>query len=204
MKLVILDRDGVINEDSDEYIKSPEEWIPIPGSLEAIARLHQAGYRLVIATNQSGIARGLFDFNTLARIHAKLLDAVRARGGQIEAIFFCPHGPADGCRCRKPLPGLFEEIAERLKINLRGVYAVGDSERDILAAESAGARPVLVRTGKGERTLKKMARRLDRIPVFADLAAFADALLAGALAAEKGGVRELSQTAGGSGHSIKD
>ncbi len=191
MKLVILDRDGVINEDSDEYIKSPEEWIPIPGSLEAIARLHQAGWRLIIASNQSGIARGLFDLDTLARIHAKLLEAVRAKGGEIEAIFFCPHGPAEGCRCRKPLPGLFEEIAERLKISLRGVYAVGDSERDLLAAESAGARPVLVRTGKGERTIKKMARRLDGVPVFADLAAFADALLTGRLP-EKGGREGVS------------
>ncbi len=185
MKLVILDRDGVINQDSDEYIKSPEEWIPIPGSLEAIARLHQAGYRLVIASNQSGIARGLFDLDTLARIHAKLLEAVRAKGGAIEAIFFCPHGPGEGCRCRKPLPGLFEEIADRLKLSLRGVYAVGDSERDVLAAVSAGARPVLVRTGKGSRTVKKMAARLEGIPVVADLAEFADALLTGRLP-EKG------------------
>lgn len=192
MKFVILDRDGVINEDSDEYIKSPEEWIPIPGSLEAIARLHQAGYRLIIASNQSGIARGLFDLDTLARIHAKLLEAVRAKGGAIEAIFFCPHGPDDGCRCRKPLPGLFEEIAERLKLSLRGVYAVGDSERDVLAAESAGARPVLVRTGKGNRTIKKMARRLDGIPVFADLAEFADALLTGRLPVKAG--REVPLT----------
>lgn len=181
MKLVILDRDGVINHDSDEYIKSPEEWIPIPGSLEAIARLHQAGYKVVVASNQSGVARGLFDFDTLARIHAKMLEAVRAKGGEIDAIFFCPHGPDEGCRCRKPLPGLFEEIADRLKVNLQGVYAVGDSERDILAAQAVGARPVLVLTGKGNRTATKMSRRLDQILVFVNLGEFADAVLAGRL-----------------------
>lgn len=115
MKLVILDRDGVINYDSDDYIKSPEEWKPLPGSIEAIARLHREDYHLVIATNQSGIARGLFDLNTLSKIHNKMLGAVRAAGGEIEGIFFCPHGPDDGCRCRKPLPGLFEEIADRVK-----------------------------------------------------------------------------------------
>jgi D-glycero-D-manno-heptose 1,7-bisphosphate phosphatase len=182
MKLVILDRDGVINHDSDDYIKSPEEWLPIPGSLEAIARLHREGYRIVVASNQSGVARGLFTIDTLGRIHNKMLEAVRARGGDIDAIFFCPHGPDDGCRCRKPLPGLFEEIAQRLKIGLHGVYAVGDAERDLVAARAVSARPVLVRTGKGERTLKKAAD-LGTTPVFADLAAFTDALLAGELPA---------------------
>jgi len=182
MKLIILDRDGVINYDSDDYIKSPEEWIPIPGSLEAIARLYREGYRLVVASNQSGVARGLFDLDTLGRIHAKLLEAVRGKGGDIEAIFFCPHGPDDGCRCRKPAPGLYEEIAERLKLNLRGVYSVGDSERDIVAARAVGARPVMLRTGKGARTLKKM-KALDGVPVFDDLAVFTDALLAGELPA---------------------
>ncbi len=181
MKLVILDRDGVINRDSDDYIKSPQEWVPIPGSLEAIARLQRAGYKIVVATNQSGVARGLFDLDMLGRIHAKMLDAVRAKGGEIEAIFFCPHGPDDGCRCRKPLPGLLEEIIERLKINLHGVYAVGDSERDIVAARAAQALPVLVRTGKGERTLKK-SQQLAGVPVYADLAAFTEALLSGELA----------------------
>ena len=149
MKLIILDRDGVINYDSDDYIKSPEEWRPIPGSLEAIARLHREGYRIVVASNQSGVARGLFDMETLGRINAKMLEAVRAKGGEIDAVFFCPHGPMDGCRCRKPLPGLFEEIAERLKTNLRGVYAVGDAERDVIAARAVEARPVLGSTGKG-------------------------------------------------------
>lgn len=182
MKLVILDRDGVINHDSDAYIKSPEEWIPVPGSLEAIARLNREGYRVIVASNQSGVARGLFSMDTLGRIHGKMLDAVRAKGGEIDAIFFCPHGPDDGCNCRKPLPGLFEEIAQRLKINLNGVYAVGDSERDLVAARAVGARPILVRSGKGERTLKK-AKTIDGVPVFGDLAGFTDALLSGGLPA---------------------
>lgn len=180
MKLIILDRDGVINHDSDKYIKSPEEWRPIPGSLEAIARLHREGYHVVIATNQSGVARGLFDLNVLSKIHNKMLEAVRATGGEIEAIFFCPHGPDDGCRCRKPLPGLFEEIADRMKMNLGGVYSVGDTEHDVLAARAVAARPAMVRTGKGERALKK-SENLKGVPVFADLAAFADALLSGEL-----------------------
>ena len=182
MKLVILDRDGVINQDSDDYIKSPEEWTPIPGSLEAIARLHREGYKVVIATNQSGVARGLFTLDTLARIHNKMLELVRDKGGEIDAMFFCPHGPDDGCRCRKPLPGLFEEIADRLKVNLslNGVWTVGDSERDITAAATVGAKAALVRTGKGQHTLKK-SKALDGVPVYADLAAFTDALLAGNL-----------------------
>jgi D-glycero-D-manno-heptose 1,7-bisphosphate phosphatase len=182
MKLVILDRDGVINEDSDAYIKSPEEWVPIPGSLEAIARLHREGYKVLIATNQSGVARGLFDMDMLGRIHAKMLEVVRIKGGEIEAVFFCPHGPDDGCHCRKPLPGLFDEIIERLKINLHGVYVVGDTERDVIAARAAQALPVLVRSGKGERTLKK-STELSGVPVYADLAAFTEALLSGELKA---------------------
>jgi len=180
MKLVILDRDGVINYDSDEYIKSPEEWVPIPGSLEAISRLHREGYTVVVASNQSGVARGLFSMDLLAKIHDKMLNAVRAKGGEIDAIFFCPHGPDDRCRCRKPLPGLFEEISTRLNRDLEGVFAIGDSERDVIAARALRARPVLVRTGKGERTLKK-SKLLDSVPVFADLSAFTDALLAGEL-----------------------
>lgn len=180
MKLVILDRDGVINYDSDEFIKSPAEWVPIPGSLEAMSRLHREGYKIVVASNQSGIARGLLDMDTLARIHAKMLEAVRNKGGEIDAIFFCPHGPDDGCGCRKPLPGLLEDIAERLKVSLNGVYAVGDAERDVEAARAVRARPVLVRTGKGQRTLKK-SKLLRGVPVYADLAAFTDALLGGEL-----------------------
>jgi len=182
MKLVILDRDGVINHDSDEYIKSPEEWIPIAGSLEAIARLHRQGYKVIVATNQSGVGRGLYDMDMLGRIHARMLEAVRTKGGEIDAIFFCPHKPEDECDCRKPRPGLMMEIAERLKVNLAGVYAVGDSERDVQAARAVAARPVLVRTGKGKRTLKK-SKLLTDVPVFDDLAAFADSLLIGKLPA---------------------
>ena len=180
MKLVILDRDGVINHDSDEYIKSPEEWVPIPGSLEAIARLHREGYKVVVVTNQSGVGRGLFDMNMLGRIHSKMLEVVRAKGGEIDAIFFCPHRPEDNCRCRKPQPGLYQEVTERLKVNLSGVYSVGDSERDIIVARLVSARPVLVRSGKGKRTLKK-SKALADVPVFEDLAAFTDNLLSGKL-----------------------
>lgn len=176
MKLIILDRDGVINEDSDDYIKSPEEWVPIPGSLQAIARLTQAGYRIVVASNQSGLARGLFDRDTLQRIHDKMHRAVSATGGAIEAIFFCPHGPDDGCECRKPKPGLLREIAVNLQVDLRGVPAVGDSLRDIQAAQAVGARPILVRTGKGASAVAE-GKGLAGVEVYADLAAAADALL---------------------------
>ena len=177
MKLIILDRDGVINEDSDAFIKSAEEFIPIPGSLEAIVRLSQGGYRVVIASNQSGIARGLFDHAALERIHQKLHRLINGTGGQIEAIFYCPHGPEDGCTCRKPEPGLLQEIGERLKLPLTDVPVVGDSLRDLQAAQAVGAKPFLVRTGKGEQTLKAGVG-LEGIEVFADLAALSDHLLA--------------------------
>ena len=178
MKLIILDRDGVINQDSDDYIKSPDEFIPLPGSLEAIARLNQAGYRVAVATNQSGVARGLFDLDTLGRIHAKLGQGLATVGGHIDAIAFCPHGPDDGCDCRKPKPGLLNELADRLGISLEGVPVVGDSLRDLRAAHEVGAQPILVRTGKGERTLAA-SEGLDGIPVYADLAAVVEALLRG-------------------------
>ncbi|MBA2690693.1 MAG: D-glycero-beta-D-manno-heptose 1,7-bisphosphate 7-phosphatase [Burkholderiales bacterium] len=152
MKLVILDRDGVINFDSDEFIKSPEEWRPIPGSLEAIARFNQAGYRVIVATNQSGIERGLLDMATLNRIHRKMHDAVFHAGGRIDAIFFCPHAADNNCVCRKPKTGLFVEISQRFNMALAGVPAIGDSLRDLQAASSVGALPVLVLTGKGENT----------------------------------------------------
>lgn len=176
MRLIVLDRDGVINEDSDEYIKSPDEFIPIPGSLEAIARLTQSGWRVTVATNQSGVARGMYDLATLQRIHDKLYRLLAAQGGQVEAIFFCPHGPQDNCECRKPKPGLFREIERRLQVSLEGVPAVGDSLRDLQAAQAVGARPLLVRTGKGERTLAK-GEGLEGIPVYADLFAVVDDLL---------------------------
>ncbi|MCM1511973.1 MAG: D-glycero-beta-D-manno-heptose 1,7-bisphosphate 7-phosphatase [Oxalobacter formigenes] len=152
MKLIILDRDGVINQDSDSFIKSPEEWEPIPGSLEAIARLHRAGYRIVIATNQSGIGRGLFDIITLNAIHQKMHAAVRAAGGAIDSIFFCPHTAGDNCDCRKPRQGMFNAIARRYDTSLEGIPAVGDSLRDLQAGFLAGCRPFLVMTGKGKIT----------------------------------------------------
>jgi D-glycero-D-manno-heptose 1,7-bisphosphate phosphatase len=154
MKLIILDRDGVINEDSDEYIKSAEEWIPIPGSMEAIARLNRGGYRVVIATNQSGISRGLFDLETLSAMHKKMHDLANTAGAHIEGIFFCPHGPDDKCNCRKPKPGLFQEIQARTGFHLDHVPCVGDSLRDLQAGVSMGCAPFLVKTGKGKKTLE--------------------------------------------------
>ena len=153
MKLIILDRDGVINEDSEEYIKHPDEWIPIPGSLQAIARLHQAGWTVAVASNQSGLGRGYFDVATLALIHQKLRRELAHVGGAVDAFFVCPHVPGDGCSCRKPLPGLFLDIAHRYDVSLAGVPAVGDSLRDLQASHAAGCTPWLVQTGNGPRTL---------------------------------------------------
>ncbi|HSU76777.1 MAG TPA: D-glycero-beta-D-manno-heptose 1,7-bisphosphate 7-phosphatase, partial [Burkholderiales bacterium] len=152
MKLVILDRDGTINHDSDHYIKSLEEWRPIRGSLEAIAKLTQAGYRIVVATNQSGIARGLFSTRTLFDIHDGLQRAAVQAGGRIDAFFFCPHKADDACQCRKPQPGMLLEVARRFNVALGDTYMVGDALRDVQAAAAAGARPVLVLTGKGLKT----------------------------------------------------
>jgi D-glycero-D-manno-heptose 1,7-bisphosphate phosphatase len=182
MRLVILDRDGVINEDRDDFIKTPDEWVPIPRSLEAIARLHRAGYQVVVMTNQSGISRGLFDLNTLNRIHVRMMDYVRRHGGQIEAIFFCPHGPDDDCACRKPRAGMYAQLADRLKSSLEGVPSVGDSMRDLEAASAAGSSPILVRTGKGRASAKILEDRnlpgLGDVPVFENLADFVEELLA--------------------------
>jgi len=177
MKLVILDRDGVINLDSEQYIKSPEEWTPIAGSLEAIARFTQAGFRVVVATNQSGIGRGLFDMATLNAMHDKMHKAVNQLGGRIDAVFFCPHAQDAGCACRKPRPGMLLEIAERFNIPLAGVPAIGDSLRDLQAASAAGARPILVLTGKGELTLKSGGLP-EGTEIHQDLAAAAMALAA--------------------------
>lgn len=172
MKLIILDRDGVINHDSDAYIKSPDEWHPLPGSLEAIAQLCKAGYHLVVATNQSGIARRLFDVATLGAIHAKMHRAVAEAGGQIDAIFFCPHGPDEGCACRKPRTGLFDEILARFGVATNDVHAIGDQLRDLQAAHAVGCRPVLVLTGKGRATLAAGGLPPDTV-VRVDLAAVA-------------------------------
>jgi len=176
MKLVILDRDGVINHDSDLFIRSPDEWRPINGSLEAIARLNQAGYRVVVATNQSGIGRGLFDMDTLNAIHERMLRAAAQVGARIDAIFFCPHTGADHCLCRKPKPGLFRAIAERFNVDLIGVPAIGDSLRDLQAAQAVGAEPMLVLTGKGRKTRDASDLPIDTL-VFPNLAAAATHIL---------------------------
>lgn len=154
MKLVILDRDGVINQDSPSYIKSPDEWKPLPGSLEAIALLNQAGYRVLVATNQSGVGRGLFEMATLNAIHDKMHRALGLVGGRVDGIFYCPHAEDAGCGCRKPKPGLLEEISRRFGVSLEGVPFIGDSLRDLQAATAVGAQPVLVLTGKGKKTRK--------------------------------------------------
>jgi D-glycero-D-manno-heptose 1,7-bisphosphate phosphatase len=176
MKLVILDRDGVINYDSDEFIKSPAEWIPIPGSLEAIARLNQAGYRVVVATNQSGVARGLFDIVTLNAIHQKLHASAQQVGAEVDAIFFCPHAAEDNCDCRKPKPGMLHAIAKRFNLSLKGVPSVGDSLRDLQAGYSLGCVPYLVLTGKGEHTREKGGLPPGAL-VYPNLSGVVDALL---------------------------
>jgi D-glycero-D-manno-heptose 1,7-bisphosphate phosphatase len=176
MSLIILDRDGVINRDSDDFIKSPAEWVPIEGSLEAIAKLNHAGYRVVVITNQSGVGRGLFDVDTLAKIHSKMRRMLAQVGGKFEAIIFCPHAPADDCNCRKPKGGAFEDLAHRLRIDLTGIPAVGDSLRDINAALSVGAQPILVRTGKGAATELDPLLPASTV-IYDDLDAVATALL---------------------------
>ncbi|MCU0803611.1 MAG: D-glycero-beta-D-manno-heptose 1,7-bisphosphate 7-phosphatase [Burkholderiales bacterium] len=175
MKLVILDRDGVINFDSDQFVKSPEEWRPIPGSLEAVARLTQAGFRVVVATNQSGVGRGLFDMATLSAIHDKMHRAVNQAGGRIDAVFYCPHAADSTCACRKPSPGMLVDIAERFNTALDGVPTVGDSLRDLQAAVAVRARPILVLTGKGART-RDAGGLPEGTEIYADLAAVAQAL----------------------------
>jgi len=176
-KVVVLDRDGVINQDSDTFVSSPDEWIPIPGSLEAIARLNHAGFRILIATNQSGLARGLFSIDALNLMHRKMRRELAVLGAQVEAIFFCPHGPDEGCNCRKPRPGLLEDIERRLNINLYGIPVIGDSYRDIQTATAVGAAPMLVLTGKGRKTIENLSQELNDIPVYKDLANAATALL---------------------------
>ena len=169
MKLVILDRDGVINVDSDKFIKNPAEWKPIAGSLEAIARLNHMGYRVVIASNQSGIGRGLFDMDALNANNNKMYRALAHLGGRVDALFYCPHAAEANCECRKPKPGMLVEIGQRFNTDLTGVPAIGDSLRDLQAAHAAGAQPMLVLTGKGEKT-----RAADDLPentlIFPDLA----------------------------------
>jgi D-glycero-D-manno-heptose 1,7-bisphosphate phosphatase len=183
-KLVILDRDGVINYDSDQYVKSADEWIPLPGSLEAIAELNQAGYQVTVATNQSGLARGLFTINDLHAMHQKMMDLLAPMGGRIDSIFFCPHVDEDQCNCRKPLPGLMRDIASRYRkadsaMPLTGMPIVGDSLRDLEAATVLGASPHLVLTGKGQKTVDAGTLPAGTV-VHADLMAFTKSLLGSA------------------------
>ncbi len=175
MKLVVLDRDGVINQDA-LFVKSPFEWKPLPGSLEAIAKLTQAGYKVVVATNQSGVGRGLFDMGTLNQIHVKMQKAAQDVGGRIDAVFYCPHPKDVGCNCRKPATGLFDEIAERYQTSLAGVACVGDGLRDCEGAAAAGGQPILVLTGKGLRTQAEGGLP-ENTQVYASLAAFVDAVV---------------------------
>lgn len=175
-RLIVLDRDGVINHDSDAFIKSPAEWMPIEGSLEAIALLTRAGYTVGIATNQSGIGRGLMDRQALHAINRKMRRAVAAAGGNIGRIAYCPHRPGEGCDCRKPAPGLLLRLARHFGLSLDGVPVVGDSERDLEAARAAGARPILVRTGNGETTESALQARGESVETFDDLLAAARSL----------------------------
>jgi len=181
VKLVILDRDGTINADRDDFVKSADEWLPLPGALEAIARLNQAGWHTVVATNQSGIGRGLFDLAALNAMHVKMNLLLHRLGGRIDAVFFCPHTPQDACACRKPLPGLFVQIGERYGVDLAEVPVVGDSLRDLQGGAAAGCPPHLVRSGKGARLDDEaIADLLEKVPgtqVHADLAAFAEVLI---------------------------
>ncbi len=189
-KLIILDRDGVINQDSDNFIKSVDQFRPIPGSLNAIARLYQAGYRIMVATNQSGIFRGLFSLNELTAMHTKLQHLLSPLNARIEHFYFCPHGPDEQCDCRKPKPGMFKQIARdffslsddnSIRQKLANVYTVGDSLRDLQAGRAAGCKIALVKTGKGLRTLKQINQNhlneYSQLPIYTDLADFTDHLL---------------------------
>jgi D-glycero-D-manno-heptose 1,7-bisphosphate phosphatase len=175
-RLVMIDRDGVINEDSDDFIKSVAEWRPIAGSLEAIAALHRAGWRVAVVTNQSGIGRGLYDETTLRAIHDHMRARVLSAGGDLAGVYFCPHLPDAGCDCRKPKPGMFRALERDLRVSVAGAPYIGDRLSDVEAAEAVGARPMLVRTGTGAATEALLGAR--RVPVFNDLAAAADSLLA--------------------------
>lgn len=173
--LIILDRDGVINYDSDAYIRSPEEWRPLPGSLEGVAALTAAGFRIVVASNQSGIGRGLFSEADLAAIHAKMTRAVEAAGGALAGVYHCPHRPEDGCECRKPLPGLLRRIARDFRRPLDGVALIGDKASDVDAARAVNARPMLVLTGRGSETARRLGASVE---TYADLQAAVQHLLA--------------------------
>ena len=187
VKLIILDRDGVINEDSDAFVKSVQEWRPIPGSLEGMARLYHAGYRLVIVTNQSGLARELLGFDALGAIHDKLQRLLGELGGRVDGVFFCPHAPHEACACRKPGAGLLREVSRRFQTELTGVSFIGDKWSDVAAARTVGARPILVTTGYGRRTIAAYGDRLQDVAIFDDLGAAADAIVEDRFAASANG-----------------
>jgi len=176
MKFIILDRDGVINFDSPHYIKSPEEWNPIPGSLEAIAALNRAGYHVLVATNQSGIARQYYDLDTLAHIHEKLMRELASVGGYVDEIFFCPHHPDEHCSCRKPKPGMLYRMRDQYRFDLKETYLIGDSVADMELCFTTGCKPILVLTGNGKETLEKYAHT-HKIPAFENLAAAAKSII---------------------------
>lgn len=179
MSYIILDRDGVINFESEEYIKSPEEWKAIPGSLEAIAQLNRSGYKVFLVTNQSGVARGYYDLDTLTRIHEKMIFELAKVGGIITDIFYCAHHPDEHCSCRKPKPGMLYQIEEKYGINLRETFFIGDSYSDIQAAKTAGCMPLLVLTGNGQRTIQQHSNAVIKIPVFENLLKAVDYVLEG-------------------------
>jgi D-glycero-D-manno-heptose 1,7-bisphosphate phosphatase len=176
-RFIFLDRDGVVNADSDNYIRNESDWVPIPGSIDAIVNLSHAGFRIAIVSNQSGLARGYFDIGTLNAMHRKLRDLISFRGGRIEMIVFCPHIPDDGCNCRKPLPGMFEQVQVRAGIDLHGIPFIGDSLKDIQAARQLNMVPVLVRTGKGIQALESGGILLNELLVYDDLKAASDDLI---------------------------
>lgn len=176
---LLLDRDGVINHDSDEYIKSPEEWVPVPGSIEAIAQLTRQGYKIAVITNQSGLARGYFSLATLSAMHNKMCQMVEECGGRIEAIYFCPHGPNDKCDCRKPRTGLIDQLEQDKQVSVAGCYLVGDSLKDLQLALAKNCQPILVRSGKGKKTEQALPNaitqdsRLQTVKIFDRLSDFA-------------------------------
>ncbi len=177
-RLVILDRDGVINHDSDDFVKTPDEWIPIDGSIQAIAKLSTAGFTVAVATNQSGIGRKLLDKPSLDAMHNRLRTLVKDAGGDVDRIVYCPHHPDDGCDCRKPAPGLYQKLSRQYGVPLDGIPIVGDSERDLVAARAVNARPILVLTGNGVKTSADLQQRGEEVETFADLDAVASALIA--------------------------
>ncbi len=180
-RLIVIGRDGILNVYREDHVKEPQEWLPIPGALEAVARLNQHGWHVVLATNQSGIGRGLFDMASLNAVHAQMMKLLAAQGGRIDAVFFCPHAPEEACDCRKPQPGMLLDIARRYGVDLRHVPLVGDTLRDLLAAQAAGCEPHLVLSGRaaalGEAELAQIVAQVPNARIHADLAAFADDLL---------------------------